>query len=261
DAEGRHIATLHAPGNAGLNQAVWDGNFDPSPVRAPSNGGRGGGGFFGFGGGGLRALPGRYQVTVTVPGQPAQSQWVNLKEDPRIKVDAAALAATLAAGQAMQPDVDAMNRMLDGLDSLHQQLGSLQKNLAALRGEGSNAAILDQAGALEKKVAALQGEFNPAPRREDYGGTTKFAAEFNGIFRRLSGGFNEAPHAQDLRDWATDRAKLEAYLNRYDELLKTDVAAFNKSAIARSSVTLVAGAPLTLGRAPALLAAAATQNP
>lgn len=261
DAEGHHVATLHAPGNAGLDQAVWSGNYDPSPVRAPSNGGRGGGGFFGGGGGGLRALPGRYQVTVTVPGQPAQSQWVNLKEDPRIKVDMAALQATLAAGEAMQPDVDAMNRMLTGLESLGQQLTSLQKNLAPLRTEGSNAAILDQAGALDKKVVALEDEFNPAPRREDYGGITKFAAEFNGIFRRVSGGFNEAPHAQDLRDWATDRAKLEGFLGRYNDLLKTDVVAFNKAAMAHSSVTLVAGTPVTLGRAPSLLTSIAITNP
>ncbi|HUX66264.1 MAG TPA: hypothetical protein VMV31_02110 [Terriglobales bacterium] len=256
DAQGRHIATVHGSGRAGLNQAVWDGNYDPSPVKAPAGGGRGG--FFArFGGGGLRALPGRYKVTVNVPGLPAQSQWVSLHDDPRVKTDTAALQATLKDGQAMQPDVDAMNRTLNGLNSLEQQLTAVQHSLATLRSEGDYAALLRQANALRQKVVTLQRVFNDAPRHEDYGGITAFAAEFNGIFRRVSGGVNEMPHAQDLRDWAQDRAKLQGYLARYDTLLKTDVVAYNKQALAQKGVTLVAGAAVSLPAAPAVLAAAA----
>ncbi|MGH9481549.1 MAG: VPS10 domain-containing protein, partial [Terriglobales bacterium] len=258
DAAGRHVATVHGSGRAGLNQAVWDGNFDPSPVKPPSSGGRGGfAAFFGGGGGGLRALPGRYQITATAPGLPPQTQWVNLKEDPRVKVDMAALEATLRDGQAMQPDIDAMNRMLNGLNSLDQQLTGVKTNLGALKGEGDYDAVLSQAAGLQHKVVALQEEFNPAPRREDYGGVTMFAAEFNGIFRRVSGGDNEMPHSQDLRDWARDRARLQGYLERYNALLRTDVVAFNKMALARQGVTLVAGGAVTLPAAPAVLAAVA----
>ncbi|MGH2344673.1 MAG: WD40/YVTN/BNR-like repeat-containing protein, partial [Chloroflexota bacterium] len=260
DAQGQHVATVHGSGHAGINQAAWNGNYDPSPVKPPATGGRGFGFFFGGGGGGLRALPGRYKITVTAPGMAAQSQWVNLREDPRVKVDMAALEATLKAGQAMQPDIDAMNRMLNGLSSLHDQLGSLQKILAPMKAEGGYATLLTGAGSLQKKVVALQDDFNPAPRREDYGGITKFAAEFNGIFRRVSGDFNEYPHAQDLRDWATDRVKLEGYLAQYNQLLKSDVVAFNKAALAHNGVTLVAGNPVTLGSAPAVLAAVAPAN-
>ncbi|HXE30394.1 MAG TPA: hypothetical protein VN515_01195 [Terriglobales bacterium] len=256
DAQGQHVATLHGPARAGVNEVVWSGNFDPSPVKAPPSNGRGGGGFFGGAGQGLRALPGRYKVTVTAPGFPAQTQWVNLKEDPRVKVDMAALEATLKAGQAMQPDIDAMNRMLDGLTSLEQQLGAVQKNLAVYKGQGDYDTMLTQAGALRKKAVTLLDKFNPAPRHEDYGGITEFAAEFNGIFRRVSGGVNEMPHAQDLRDWAQDRVKLQGYLAEYNALVKTDVVAFNKLALAHNGVTLVAGGPVTLPAAPAVLTAA-----
>ncbi len=235
DAAGHHVATLHGAGRPGVNEVVWDGNYDPSPVRPPSTGGRGG-----FGGGGLRALPGRYTVTVTPPGIAPQTATVNLKEDPRIKVDMAALEATLKAGQEMQPDIDAMNRMLIGLNSLEQQLGGVEKNLTALQTAGNYTTLLEHAGALRKKVVALDEKFNPAPRREDYGGITEFAAEFNGIFQRVSGGFNEMPHAQDLRDWAADKAKLATYLEQYNQLVRVDVAAFNKEALAGNGVTLVA---------------------
>lgn len=260
DAQGQHVATLHGSGHAGINQAVWNGSFDPSSVKPPSSGSRGFAFFFGGGGGGLRALPGRYKITVTPPGLPAQSQWVNLRDDPRVPTNMAALEATLKAGQAMQPDIDAMNRMLNGLDSLHDQLGSLQKNLAPMKAEGDYAPMLTQASTLQKKVVSLQDDFNPAPRREDYGGITKFAAEFNGIFRRISDGVNEYPHAQDLRDWGTDRAKLQTYLAQYNQLLRTDVAAFNKQALAHNGVTLVAGTPVSLAAAPAVLTAVSPAN-
>ncbi len=258
DAEGHHVATLHGAARRGVNQVVWSGRYDPSPVHPPAAGGRGG--FFGrFGGGGLRALPGRYQVTVTVPGLPPQSGWVNLHNDPRIKDNRAAEEATLTAGQAMQPDVDAMNRLLNGLGSLHQQLTAVRSNLTPLVAQADYKPVLDAGAALDKKVVALQDDFNPAPRHEDYGGTTEFAAEFNGIFRRVSGGVNEFPHAQDLKDWAHDRARLEAYLAQYNALL-TDVSAFNKVALAHRAMTLVSGRPVRLGAAPAVLAAAET-NP
>jgi photosystem II stability/assembly factor-like uncharacterized protein len=256
DAKGHHVATLHAPGRKGVNQAVWNGNYDPSKIKPPS-GGRGGFGFFFGGGGGLRALPGRYKVTVNVPGQAPQSQWVKLADDPRVPDNLAALRATLADARAMQPDIDAMNRMLDGLQSLNQQLSAVRRNLTPFRADAAYRPQLRQAAALLKQVHALQAEFNPGPRHEDYGGITMFAAEFNGIFRRVSGGVNQMPHAQDLKDWARDRVKLARYLARYDALLKTGVPAYNQAALAHNGVTLIAGTPVSLGRPPAVLAAAA----
>jgi photosystem II stability/assembly factor-like uncharacterized protein len=260
DAQGQHVATLHGSGHEGLNEAVWPGTYDPSPVHPPA--GRGRGGFFALfsRGGGLRALPGKYKITVTVPGLPAQSQWVNLREDPRVQVNLAALEATLKAGQAMQPDVDAMNRMLVGLDSLHQQLSALQKNLQPAAGPSDAAAELASAKTLEKKVSDLEDIFNSPPAREDYGSIGGFAQIFNGVFRNISGAFNQMPRPQDLQDWATNRAKLATYLHQYNQLLSQDVAAFNKQAVAHQGITLVAGNPVSLGRAPAVLAAAAPVN-
>lgn len=264
DAEGQHVATIHGSGQAGINQAVWGGTYDPSPVKPPPASGRRG--FFAFfrgGARGLRALPGRYKVTVSVPGLAPQSQWVNLEEDPRVKVNLAALQATLAAGQAMQPDVDAMNRMLDGLASLHTQLGALQKNLpnvAHVGGPSPYDAELSAAKALDQKVSSLEHILVPPPKHEDYGGIAGFASDFNGIFREVSGGYNTFPRPQDLRDWATARAKLEGYLTRYNAILNQDVVAFNRQALAHRGITLVAGNPVFLGRAPAVLTAAAAAN-
>ncbi len=250
DAQGRPVTTIHASGRKGVDEAYWTGNYAPSPVKPPGGGG-------GFGGGGLRALPGRYRITVHVPGLAPQSHWVELHDDPRIPDNMAALRATLAAGRAMQPDIDAMNRMLDGLQSLNRQLAAVARNLAPFRAEAAYRPQLAQAAALRKRVEALQAKLNPGPRHEDYGGITMFAAEFNGIFRRVSGGVNQMPHAQDLKDWARDRVKLEDYLNRYDALLKNGVVAYNRIALAHNGVTVVAGAPVSLGRPPAILAAAA----
>ncbi|MGH9475394.1 MAG: WD40/YVTN/BNR-like repeat-containing protein [Terriglobales bacterium] len=256
DAAGDHVATVHGSGHAGVNEAVWGGTYDPSKVKAPASGR---GGFFALfrRGGGLRALPGRYKVTVNVPGLAPQSQWVELQEDPRVKINLPALEATLKAGQAMQPDVDALNRMLNGLDGLSKQLTSMQQNLPAASGPSGDTALLEASKALAAKVSRLHHELVPPPRHEDYGGVAGFASDFNGIFREISGGFNTFPPPQDLRDWATARAKLQGYLDRYNQLLRQDVTAFNQQALAHHGITLVAGNPVTLGSAPAVLTAAA----
>ncbi len=256
DAEGDHIATLHGSGHAGLNQAVWGGTYDASKIKPPAGGGRGGffALLFGGGGRGLNALPGRYRVTVTVPGLAPQSQWVNLGADPRVPVNLAALKATLAAGQAMQPDIDAMNRMLIGLNSLSKQLTALQQNLRSLSsGPEGYGDLLTAAKSLDAKVTTLQHVLVPAPAHEDYGGIAGFASGFNGIFREVSGGVNAFPPPQDLRDWASARVKLQGYLDRYNQLLSQDVVAFNQQALAHHGITVVAGNPVQLGRAPAVL--------
>src|SRR3989475_11695705 len=46
--------------------------------------------------------------------------------------------------------------------------------------------------------------------------------------------------AQRLKDL---RAQLDGYLARFNELLRTDVAAFNKAALGAEAPTLVAGGP------------------
>jgi len=47
--------------------------------------------------------------------------------------------------------------------------------------------------------------------------------------------------AQRMKDL---RAQLDGYLARFNDLLRTDVAAFNKAALGAEAPTLVAGAPL-----------------
>ncbi len=82
DAAGNRIRTLEAPGEAGINEVVWDWRLDPPWEPDPDAGGGGG---FGGGGGapqGPVALPGRYTASMTVAGE-SYSATFEIQADPR----------------------------------------------------------------------------------------------------------------------------------------------------------------------------------
>src|SRR6185312_9992984 len=71
------------PGNAGLNRFVWDLRYDDA-VKVPHAV------LWGGSTRGPVAVPGQYQVRVTVRGQ-SYTQPLEIKEDPRLKVTQADL--------------------------------------------------------------------------------------------------------------------------------------------------------------------------
>ncbi len=83
DAGGGHIRTLEAPGEAGINEVIWDWRFD-APYEPP--GGAEAGGPVGFGQPGTPqgpiALPGVYTVSMEVAGETSSST-VEIQADPR----------------------------------------------------------------------------------------------------------------------------------------------------------------------------------
>jgi len=271
DAQGHLVTTLTGAGRAGLNQAVWRGNYDgPVSPNLGTPAGRGGFGFFG-----PRAAPGKaapdagphalygvYKATVTVPGLPPQSQAVRLAPDPRWPRPANAdanNAATLRAALQARDEVSAMNQMLTRLNNLQTQLKAEQASLRTLQSSGGDyAAVEKQAGALLKKVSALEIEvYNPDQGK---GEATVYLTDFQQTFQEAYGnlvdGYNTAPRPSDLAFWDQQRAQLQGYLDRYNDLEKTDVVAFNRLAASHSAITLAVSQPVTLPAASATAAAA-----
>jgi photosystem II stability/assembly factor-like uncharacterized protein len=69
DSAGRAVRALTAPANAGLNRATWDMHMDPAIPGAPAaTGGRGGRGNAVAANAGPLVLPGRYTVSIAIPG-------------------------------------------------------------------------------------------------------------------------------------------------------------------------------------------------
>lgn len=158
-----------------------------------------------------------------------------------------------------------MNDMLTRLNNLKDQIGTEQKSIRTLQqtGSGDYAAVVDSATALLKKVSDLEFEVYNADQGKGEATVylTDFQQDFQSAYQSLSEGYDEAPRPSDLAMWQQDRTQLEGYLNRYNDLVRTDVVAFNKIAAAKGAITLAAGAPVTLPAArDSVVAAAASRS-
>ena len=147
DADGGHIRTLDAPGEAGINEVIWDWRFD-APYEPP--GGAEAGGPVGFGQPGTPqgpiALPGVYTVSMEVGGQ-SYSSTVEIQADPRrpmsradrmARQDALMSLHTLAvpiyeAGRAIRSLEEQLDAAEELIDAAAEAPEGLEDELEAIR--------------------------------------------------------------------------------------------------------------------------------
>ena len=147
DADGNHVRTLEAPGEAGINEVIWDWRFD-APYEPP--GGAEAGGPVGFGQPGTPqgpiALPGVYTVTMEVAGETSSST-VEIQADPRrtmsradrmARQDALMSLHTLAvpiyeAGRAIRSLEEQLDAAEELIDAAAEAPEGLEEELTAIR--------------------------------------------------------------------------------------------------------------------------------
>ncbi len=144
DSAAGHVRTLEAPGDAGINEVVWDWRYD-APYDPPA--GEGGGGFGQPGTPrGPVALPGVYTISMEVGGQTFSSA-VEIQADPRrpmTRADRMARQNALMslhrlavpirdAGRAarhIEEQLDAAEKLIDGVEEPPE---GVEGELAAIR--------------------------------------------------------------------------------------------------------------------------------
>ncbi|HJX83265.1 MAG TPA: hypothetical protein VJ723_02845, partial [Candidatus Angelobacter sp.] len=256
DSSGQVIHTMYGPTKYGVNRVSWnlryDGpkrlNFLPPPDRGGDEE------FFFDPNTGPTALPGTYKVSVTVQGK-TETQTVEVQTDPRFKFDSEAMRAQLKLGLELRDEVSALNTALNRLNSLHKQIASLQEVLGAEENpDGTTNAsyrpVMEEARALDKKITALQeplynGEIQPGSQ-DDIHYLQRFQNRLQGAMRGVMGGYGEAPKEIQIEEAGAVRKQLEDTLQTINAFLTTEVAAFNKKAAERGSVTLFAGQPIQI---------------
>ena len=147
DSNGDHIRTLDAPGEAGINEVIWDWRLD-APYEPP--GGAEAGGPVGFGQPGTPqgpiALPGVYTVTMEVSGQ-SYSSTVEIQADPRrpmtradrmARQDALMSLHTLAvpiyeAGRAIRSLEEQLDAARELIDAAAEAPEGLEEKLTEIR--------------------------------------------------------------------------------------------------------------------------------
>ncbi|MGZ7029788.1 MAG: hypothetical protein ACXVG9_10715, partial [Terriglobales bacterium] len=258
DPGGQVVRTLYGPGKAGLNRVAWNMRYDAekrlNSAKPPDEENE----FFNPGG--PAALPGDYKVAVTAAGK-TENTSVAVVADPRMPFDVEAGRTQLRQALELRAWLNAMNESINRMDSLKSQIATVQRLLGpdAENSGVQNASyqpVLAQARALQRKLNTVEERvFNVAGVNDPVARLHNLARmhdRLQSAFRAVSQPYNQAPTPMVMEDVNAVRKELDVYLAEFNELLRTDVAAFNKLALEKGANTLFAGNPIELkgGSAP-----------
>ena len=99
-ATGQDVRTIEGPATPGAHEVLWDFRMDPAYEPQGNRGGGGGGGADSLGARGPTVLPSVYQIQIDV-GRTTMFGDITVRQDPRIDVSRADLAARQAAMMSM----------------------------------------------------------------------------------------------------------------------------------------------------------------
>src|SRR6266550_3871211 len=229
DSRGDTVAVdSSGPGKQGVNRYVWNLrhaaptklNFErPAAPEEEENPFRNVGG--------PRAVPGTYTVTVAAGGRTA-TKTVTVEPDPILGGDPARFAAQLRAGLEWRNATSALNEMLNRITSLETQLKNTQQALRdnAAGDTAAAAPVTRQGRELGRKLKEVKDSlYNSDVQRDAGQDDIHYLTRFQARLKEL-------------------RAALADYIAKFNELVRTDVAGFNKTAQEHGAPVLVAGAPV-----------------
>ena len=203
---------------AGLNRFVWDLRYE-KPREIP-------GAIYDEGDPlGALALPGTYQVKLTVGGKSA-SQPLEIRLDPRIKIADADLQKQFELVAKIRGLMDQTHAAVLEMRSVHEQLGALSKRL-----EKDEAAqpIRDAAHELDKKISELDDQMveSKVSASEEF---LNYPIDLNSRLGYLENAADSADSAPTQQEYDVE-AELEQIANddlaKWKDLQDKDLAALN----------------------------------
>ncbi len=135
------------PKKAGLNRYVWNMQY---PMPRPVPNAQYDGGFLT----GILALPGKYEVKLTVDGT-SYTAPIELRMDPRAKISEADLQKQFAVGQEARNLEETDHTMVLEIRDLRSQLDTLENRLG--KNEGDNA-VRTSADDIKKKLDTIENQ-------------------------------------------------------------------------------------------------------
>jgi len=247
------VVDSSGPGKQGVNRYVWNLRhaaptrltFErPTGVEEEENPFRSVGG--------PRAIPGTYTVALTAAGR-SETKTVTVEPDPILGGDPARFAAQLRAGLEWRNALSALNEMLNRIVSLETQLKNTHQALRdnAAGDTAAAAPVTRQGRELGRKLKELKDSLYNSDVQRDAGQDdihylNRFHDRLQGLGFGLALAYAQPPNEVVEGRMKELRAQLDAHLTRFNELLRTDVAAFNKTAQDHGTPVLVAGAPVAV---------------
>ena len=212
--------------DAGLNSMLWDLRYERAH-RVP--------GYYlwAYNGGarGPIAVPGRYQVRLTVAGQ-SQTAPFELRLDPRVKISQSDLEQQFSL---LRNDQQTLSSLYDSVNQMQDVRAQLAGMKMRLQSDGTAKAIVDAADALDKQLVQLRNEFVnlDISANED---SLAYPPQLDGRLAYLAiavGSADSAPTAAEQAEFEKLRQKSQVLQSKWGELQSRDLAEFQKAIAAK----------------------------
>ena len=243
DASGQTVRTLQGPTRDGINRVWWNLRDEPSPsvtLRTKplyadwydlgSDRTRGGGG-----GLSMRVAPGTYTVTLEVGGE-TQSRQLRVLKDPNSEGTEADIRAQLAMFSEIREDHAIAAGLVNRIEWVRRQLYDLN-DLLEDRGEDD---VLKASDELDQRL--IDVESNMVQLLNAGGDGTRWAPKLIQELSYLAGqissvDFRPADSSREVQ--VLLRERVLQLRTEVDELMRTDVAAFNRRLAERNLPPLI----------------------
>ncbi|HEX5424517.1 MAG TPA: hypothetical protein VFW94_13290, partial [Candidatus Acidoferrales bacterium] len=247
DANGNPVTTEYGPSKAGLNRFVWnmryEGTTPLASVHMPENE------FFNPNRG-PAVVPGTYKISVTVNGQ-TQTQTATVAQDPVMHVDTAVFRAQTETELHARNETSAMNEMLNRIDEIKKELGTFAATIQSSKDDELKSKyepIISSGRDLSKKLDAVRDVFiDPSLQPNAPEDSIRSLTRLQGKISRMGfrgGNYGEMPNPRDISYANGLYGQLGEQLSKFNDLLKTDVAQYNKAAEKAGAPGVFAGPPI-----------------
>jgi photosystem II stability/assembly factor-like uncharacterized protein len=206
------------PAEAGLNRFVWDLRYEGATKvpRAP---------LWGGGTEGPVALPGTYQVRLTVLGK-SYTAPLEIKADPRRKVSQEDLAKQFDLLVKIRDKVTETDDAIIQIRDVREQVNAENKRL---KNDPREKTVVDAGKALDKKMTAVEEELIQTKAKSGQD-VLNFPVRLNNHLVALGGvvgSADSAPTKQSYEVFAMLSQAVDEQLAKWKALVSTDVAAYN----------------------------------
>ncbi len=228
---------------AGLNRFVWDLRYEEAH-RVP--------GYYlwEYGGGerGAVAVPGKYQVRLTV-GSETQTAPFEVKLDPRVNVSQADLEQQFNMLMAIHEELNNVYDAVNQIQDVRSQVAGLKHRLPE---NASTKPISNAADELEKKLVAVRDQFInlTISANED---SLAYPPQIDAKLAFLAvnvGSADSAPTEAEQLQFEKLKKQSAEFLGRWDDLQKHDLADFRKLTAESNLSTVVVPPPGQAGDTP-----------
>ncbi len=210
------------PAEPGINRFPWNLRYE-DPVKIP-------GAFFesDIGPKGAMALPGTYQVKLTVAGK-SQTVPLELKLDPRVTIAAADLQKQFELEQQISRRLTALHKTVNQLRDLRTQVQALNHKYATAANWEPVRATADD---LLRKLTAVEEQLVQTKIKSTEGDLnfpTMLDEQLTYLSLAVDAG-DAAPTQGQVEVFQMLNGKIQEQLNKWDAILSQDLTTFNRTA-------------------------------